>query len=86
MTDKIDEAISRTAGAPPSIELEQNNLTIDSTGRPFVFLAPADLTIDEIDEICAWMLTALRGRQVARAREAAIPSIEVARAMPRRPQ
>lgn len=89
--DEIDEAIARQAAAQAAADqaaaedLETNNLLIDSTGRPFIFVAPRDLTIAEIDEICAWMLTALRARQVERALKAG-PTLVVARQMPGLPQ
>lgn len=56
--DPIDAAIN--AAAAPTVQMEQLQVTIASTGRPFVVAFPSDLTDAELLEIIGWQGTALR--------------------------
>ena len=57
--DPIDAAIA--AADKPTVQMEQLNVTIGSTGRPLVIAFPTDMTEPELLEVVGWMATALRG-------------------------
>lgn len=57
--DPVDQAIAAAAEMQP-ITLEQRELTIASTGRPFVLAFPPDMTEAELFEVVGWMANNLR--------------------------
>lgn len=64
--DRVDAAIANVEG-PPRLQLQQWQVTIDSTGRPALLALPTDVTDVEIAELAGWMLTTLtRTLQVQR--------------------
>lgn len=63
--DPIDAAIA-AAEQPQPIPMVQRQLTITTTGRPFVLAHPEDLTEGELFEVIGWMATALRGELAKR--------------------
>ena len=59
MGDPVDEAIT-AAEQPRPIDMAQRQVTISSTGRPFVFLHPVDMTEAELFEVVGWLSTGFR--------------------------
>lgn len=54
------EANAAPPSAPPAVAIEQINITIASTGRPFLMGIPVGMTEPELLEVIGWMGTALR--------------------------
>lgn len=61
MPDKLDAAIAAAQAEPAPIAMRQFQVTIESTGRPFALLLPADATDGEVAEFGGWLLTGLLG-------------------------
>lgn len=57
--DAVAQAIEATEQATP-VAMAQRQLTISSTGRPFVFLHPVDMTEGELFEVVGWLAAAFR--------------------------
>lgn len=62
VVDAVAQAIEATEQATP-VAMAQRQLTISSTGRPFVFLHPVDMSESEVFEVVGWMATAFRAEQ-----------------------
>ncbi len=66
--DPIAAAIEATE-QPAAVQMSQFQVTIASTGRPFVVIVPTDMTDSELAEASGWMLTdLLRGLRNERAK------------------
>lgn len=50
---------------PPAVAIEQINLTIASTGRPFMLGIPTGMTESELLEVIGWLGTDLRRHLIA---------------------
>jgi hypothetical protein len=59
-SDQLDAAIAATEGQKAVVQMEQINVTIASTGRPFAIGIPMDMTEPELLEVIGWMSTNLR--------------------------
>lgn len=68
MTDAVDQAIA-AAEQPKPIDMAQRQVTISTTGRPFVFLHPVDMTEAELFEVVGWMATGFRAELEQRRRQ-----------------
>lgn len=68
MTDAVDQAIA-AAEQPKPIDMAQRQVTISTTGRPFVFLHPVDMSESEVFEVVGWLATAFRAEQEQRRKQ-----------------
>lgn len=66
--DAVAQAIEATEQATP-VAMAQRQLTISSTGRPFVFLHPVDMSESEVFEVVGWLATAFRAEQEQRRKQ-----------------
>lgn len=64
--DAVAQAIEATE---QSVAMAQRQLTISSTGRPFVFLHPVDMSESEVFEVVGWLATAFRAEQEQRRKQ-----------------
>lgn len=66
--DPIAAAIEATE-QPPAVQMTQLQVTISSTGRPFIVAFPVDMTDGELAEAAGWMLSSvLQGLRAERAK------------------
>ena len=68
MADQVAEAIAATE-QPQPIDMAQRQVAISSTGRPFVFLHPVDMTEAELFEVVGWLATGFRAELEQRRRQ-----------------
>ena len=64
--DAVAQAIESTE---QSVAMAQRQLTISSTGRPFVVLHPVDMADSEVFEVVGWLATAFRAEQEQRRKQ-----------------
>ena len=78
--DAIDAAIAEAD--KPTVQMEQLQVTISSTGRPFIVMFPSDMTDAELLEVIGWQGTALRGHLVEKRAKTAGGRIHIVGRMP----
>lgn len=64
--DPIDRAVAAAEAGEAQQPMEQINVKISSTGRPFVVAFPPDMTESELLEVVSWMSNNLRLHLAAR--------------------
>jgi hypothetical protein len=79
---KPDPIGAAVAATEQQVQMEQMQVTISSTGRPFIVAFPTDMTDAELLEVIGWAGTTLRGHLAANRAKTAGGRIQIVGRLP----